>query len=88
MAGPSIKDRFLEQLKALWAAVSQRSILFPAIFVFLWQARLCPAFRVQPLLHLGHNLAALRASFVQAARACFLSGRLLTPDAEAVPANS
>ncbi|KAK9802751.1 hypothetical protein WJX73_008456 [Symbiochloris irregularis] len=36
--GPSIKERFMEQLKALWAAVSQRSILYPAVFVFLWQA--------------------------------------------------
>ena len=26
------------QANALWSAVSQRSILLPALFVFLWQA--------------------------------------------------
>lgn len=35
---PSIVPALKKQTKALWSAISQKSILYPAIFVFLWQA--------------------------------------------------
>ncbi|KAK9813029.1 hypothetical protein WJX72_007813 [[Myrmecia] bisecta] len=36
--GDSLVMSIMAQTKALWHAVSQRSILLPAIFVFLWQS--------------------------------------------------
>ena len=40
-SGPAaaLWGRLLVQLEALWGAINQRSILLPAVFVFLWQAR-------------------------------------------------
>ena len=35
-----MRKRLYSQVSALWGAVQQRSILLPAIFVFLWQASL------------------------------------------------
>ena len=32
-----LKQNLKDQTKALWAAVNQRGILLPAVFVFLWQ---------------------------------------------------
>ena len=43
--GVSIRTRFVEQSQALWKAVNQRSILLPALFVFLWQVP-SPALRL------------------------------------------
>jgi folate/biopterin transporter len=33
-----VPGAFVNQSKALWGAISEKSILYPAIFVFLWQA--------------------------------------------------
>lgn len=35
---PSLAPALKKQTAALWGAISQKSILYPAIFVFLWQA--------------------------------------------------
>ena len=37
----SLQTRFVDQSQALWRAINTRSILLPALFVFLWQA--CPS---------------------------------------------
>ena len=40
-ASPTLRElptAFANQAKALWEAISEKSILYPAIFVFLWQA--------------------------------------------------
>ena len=34
----ALVDTFVNQGKALWGALRDESILYPAIFVFLWQA--------------------------------------------------
>ena len=38
-AGGEVQKRLVNQVQMLWGAVSQRSILLPAVFVFLWQVR-------------------------------------------------
>ena len=40
-ASPTLRElptAFANQAKALWEAISEKSIMYPAIFVFLWQA--------------------------------------------------
>ena len=62
----ALLGRLLAQLDALWGAINQRSILLPAAFVFLWQARRL----------LGARLACLIFSAVRtgAARGCRCRG--------------